>query len=249
MARVRFGLGAAAAAVVLGLSTTAGAAARAPALARLGTAGASSAANCLAHVVGGQSEDWYDVLHAGLHRSRRAGARSRLVRAGLSAEHHVARRPPGRWRGCGVERRADILVRRHGQGHEPHQDRRRRVPGVAVLPGLDHDAVLPGRRLPDPARGQTSTRRARLSGPSRRGRTVRSTSRPRSTACSRMPARRGVRHARPRHRRRAHLGADADAAYQEQVTDETSGQTSSRARAQQPGGRPADARVQHAADR
>jgi hypothetical protein len=62
MARVRFGLGAAAAAVVLGLSMTAGAAS---ASTSTGSAGPTGVDNCLAHVVGGQSEDWYDVYTPG----------------------------------------------------------------------------------------------------------------------------------------------------------------------------------------
>ncbi len=62
MATVRFGLGAAAAAVVLGLSMTAGAAS---ASTSTGSAGPAGVDNCLAHVVGGQSEDWYNYYTPG----------------------------------------------------------------------------------------------------------------------------------------------------------------------------------------
>ena len=59
MAGVRFALGAAVSAVVVGLGASAGVASAStgPGAVTSGSAGASSAANCLAHVVGG--EDWY----------------------------------------------------------------------------------------------------------------------------------------------------------------------------------------------
>jgi hypothetical protein len=65
MTGLRFGLFAAAVTVVLALSASAGSAGtRSSATVRSGTVGASTAA-CLAHVVGGQSEDWYEVYTAG----------------------------------------------------------------------------------------------------------------------------------------------------------------------------------------
>jgi hypothetical protein len=62
MTGVRFALVAGVSAVVLGLSATAAAAGTHSGSGGVtsGTAGASSAENCLAHVVGGLSEDWYD---------------------------------------------------------------------------------------------------------------------------------------------------------------------------------------------
>ena len=67
MRRVRFLVITAVSAVVLALSATAGAAGatagRAPVISA--SVGASSATNCLAHVVGGLSEDWYDYYTPG----------------------------------------------------------------------------------------------------------------------------------------------------------------------------------------
>ena len=57
-----------------------------------------------------------------------------------------------------------------------------------------------------------------------------------------------VRHARARHRRRPHLGAFVGSAYQEQVTDETSGAVK-RPGTHQPEGRTAYSRVRHEPDR
>lgn len=67
MAGVRFALGATVSAVVLGLSLTVTAASASASAGTVtsGTAGASSAANCLAHVVGGLSQDWYDYYTPG----------------------------------------------------------------------------------------------------------------------------------------------------------------------------------------
>src|SRR5262249_5104300 len=66
MMGLRFALIAAVSAVLLGLSTSAGAAGSGASSGAVtsGIAGASTAA-CLAHVVGGQSEDWYDYYTAG----------------------------------------------------------------------------------------------------------------------------------------------------------------------------------------
>ena len=55
-------------------------------------AGADSAANCLAHGVGGQGEDWYDVYTPGCTGHDEPELDPVLVRTGLRAEHHVARR-------------------------------------------------------------------------------------------------------------------------------------------------------------
>src|SRR5215469_1387021 len=62
MIGLRFTLVASASAVVLGLSTSAGAASASTSSGTVtsGRAGANTAAHCLAHVVGGPSEDWYE---------------------------------------------------------------------------------------------------------------------------------------------------------------------------------------------
>ena len=67
MTGVRFALVAAVSAVVLGLSASAGAASASTSSGTVtsGSAGASGAADCLAHVVGGLSEDWYDYYTPG----------------------------------------------------------------------------------------------------------------------------------------------------------------------------------------
>jgi hypothetical protein len=67
MTRMRFAMVAAVSAVVLGLSVTAAAAGTGTSSGTVtsGSAAASSAANCLAHVVGGLSEDWYDYYTLG----------------------------------------------------------------------------------------------------------------------------------------------------------------------------------------
>src|SRR5215469_11227835 len=67
MTRVRFALVAAVSAGVLGLSASAAVAGTGTNSGTVtsGTAGASSAANCLAHVVGGLSEDWYNYYTPG----------------------------------------------------------------------------------------------------------------------------------------------------------------------------------------
>jgi hypothetical protein len=64
MTGVRFALVAAVSAVVLGLSASAGAAGASTSSGTVtsASADASTAASCLAHVVGGLSEDWYDYL-------------------------------------------------------------------------------------------------------------------------------------------------------------------------------------------
>jgi hypothetical protein len=63
----RYALVAAVSAVVLGLSMTAGAASAStgPGTVTSGSADASGVDNCLAHVVGGQSADWYDYYTPG----------------------------------------------------------------------------------------------------------------------------------------------------------------------------------------
>ena len=67
MSGVRLAMVATVSAVVLGLSMPAGAAAASSSsrIVASGSAGASSAASCLAHVVGGLSEDWYDYYTPG----------------------------------------------------------------------------------------------------------------------------------------------------------------------------------------
>jgi hypothetical protein len=64
--RVRFALVAAFSAIVIGLSASAGNAGTRTSSGAItsGTAGAGTAA-CLAHVVGGLSEDWYDAYTPG----------------------------------------------------------------------------------------------------------------------------------------------------------------------------------------
>ena len=58
---------AAGSAVVLGLSASAGVAGAStrPGTGTSGSADSGSADNCLAHIVGGQSEDWYDYYTPG----------------------------------------------------------------------------------------------------------------------------------------------------------------------------------------
>src|SRR5262252_1410755 len=67
MTGVRFVLVAAVSAVALGLSASAGAASASTGSGTVtsGTAGADSAVGCLAHVVAGQGEDWYDSYTPG----------------------------------------------------------------------------------------------------------------------------------------------------------------------------------------
>jgi hypothetical protein len=67
MTGVRLAMVATVSVVVLGLSVPAGAAGASTSSGAVtsGSAGASSAANCLAHVVGGLSEDWYDYYTPG----------------------------------------------------------------------------------------------------------------------------------------------------------------------------------------
>jgi len=124
------------------------------------------------------------LLQAGVHGSRRARARSGLVGVALRAEHLVARATAGRRDLPGIGRRADVLVRRYGQGLEPAQDWPGGVswscssiptpsPRTAGQPETSPSCTHP-----------TSTRRARRSG-RWRSRESRSPSRPRSTGCSR----------------------------------------------------------------
>jgi hypothetical protein len=67
MTGVRLAIVATVSAVVLGLSVPAGAAGASTSSSTFtsGSAGASSAASCLAHIVGGLSEDWYDYYTPG----------------------------------------------------------------------------------------------------------------------------------------------------------------------------------------
>jgi hypothetical protein len=66
MTGIRLALVATVSAVVFGLSASPGVAStRSSRTVRSGSAGAGSAANCLAHVVGGLSEDWYDYYTPG----------------------------------------------------------------------------------------------------------------------------------------------------------------------------------------
>ena len=188
------------------------------------------------------------LLRTGVHRARRARARSSLVGVALRAEHHVARPTAGRRDVPGIERRADVLVRRHGQGHEPAQDRPGGVPGAPVLPRLHHQELLLERGLLPRARAQ------RLHGvlagldDRKAGTEHRGAGRVQRHAHGRH--RKGpVRHARPRHRRRPHLGAGLELGLPGASQGRDDWTDVERARAHQPEGRPADSGVQHERDR
>jgi len=139
MTRVRFALVAAVSAVVLGLSASAGAAGTSgdSGTVTTGIAGAGTAA-CLAHVVGGLSEDWYDNYTPGCtgHDEPELDPVSSASRSAQNITWHVQ------------------LPADDGQGHEPAQDRPGGVPGAAVLPRLVHEELLLERWLLRQARAE-----------------------------------------------------------------------------------------------
>ena len=165
-------------------------------------------------------------LHAGVHGSRRARARSGLVGV-ASAQNitwHVALPADGTTR-CRASGR--LLVRRHGRGHEPAKIGEQ---GFLELQFYPDSFTKNCFRTGD---FSVSTQPERLHGvlaglddrPAReRDRRAGGVQRHAHGRHRKGP----VRHARPRHRRRPHLGAGVEFdAYREQVRDETSGQTSS----------------------
>jgi hypothetical protein len=244
MSGVRFALIAAVSAVALGLTASAGAASASTSSGTVtsGSAGADSAAGCLAHVVGGQGEDWYDVYTPGCTghdepeldpvSSAPGSAQNITWRAVLPADgtSAVSSVGPTFWFGGTVKDSNPIKI--GGEG----------VPGVAVLPGLDHHAVHTGRGLPAPARARHLHGVLARLDDSAAGERHHRAGRVQWHAHERC--RNGsVRHARPRHRRRPHLGAVAGRGLPGAGYGRDQWGYVERARARQSGRRPADARV------
>ena len=219
-------------AVVLWLGASAGAAGHER---HLGSAGADTAAGCLAHVVGGLSEDWYDYYTPGCTghdepeldpvSSAPRSAQNITWRVALPADgtFPVSSVGPTFWFGGTVK------------DSNPHKIGGEGFLELQFYPDSFIKRVRAERGLLRSSTRPTSTRRARRSGRLRRSRNSTSSSRPRSTACSRTPAATGpfVMHALDIVD--VHIWAPStNAAYQEQVTDETSGRDVERARAHQP---------------
>ena len=207
-------------AAVLWLGASAGTAAT-----NSGSVGADTAAGCLAHVVGGASEDWYDYYTPG------CTGHDEPELDPVSSAPHSARNLTGTslFRPGGTFPVTSVGPTFWFGGTVKDTTRRR-----SAARGSWSCSSIPTRSSSDARRTGTSTSstarrlhgvlagldaRAKKRQHHRAGRVQRHADERRRH--------RPARHARPRHHRHPYLGAVDERAYREQVTDETSGETSS----------------------